>query len=200
MQPSSGTPRAWFRLPCAAALAFALAPGGFVSAAGGSNNACEPSQTRPEDTNNTFTNRQRINPCNGDPINFSGRTQDSFRSQTKNDCSVETRSRLRTEAKGVGSQAEYKLVEDQTNVTRFGPEGPPERITDRTDERIIAQNKTGAVPVGVTPVAPASWFQTARTDMRFHENGMTRERTDTRCRCKREDEVPDERCPTSPST
>ena len=201
MQPSSGAPRAWFRLSCAAALALALTPSGIVSAQSGSSNACEASQFRPEDNNSTFTNQQRINPCNGDPINFSGRTQESFRSQTKRDCSIETRSRTRTEAKGIGSQAEYKLLEDFTNVTRFGPEGPPERMVDRTDQRILAQNKTGVVTVGLEPVPAASWFQTSRSDTRFNEDGtVARERSDTRCRCKREDEVPDQSCPSSPTT
>lgn len=170
MHPSSGT---W--LVALLLLTFGLAP------AYANGNSCQPDE-QASDTGRQPITENKNNPCNADPITFQGTQQTQTRDRIKGDCSVESRSRLRTEAQGVGaSLTEYKLQEDFTSVFRFGGRRP-QQLIDRKDQRIIAQR------AGITDEA-ASWFFTERTQSTSNADGTrTQSNTRTRCRCKRDDE------------
>ena len=187
MQPSSRSEHLWRRSPwcamarranyCLAALVLALglAP---VQAA---SESCQPAEQSSDTGPQTFA-EPKNNPCNGDEIAFQGTTRTETRDRIKGDCSVEMRSRLRTDAKGLGATlTEYKLQEDFASVVRFGGKRP-EQLIDRKDQRIIAQK------AGITDEA-ASWFFTERTQSTTNADGTrTQTNTRTRCRCKRDDE------------
>lgn len=180
MQPSSGNPRAWPHWPCAAATAL-LVVTSVAFANGGSTNGCNASPERGDTGPQPFKGSV-FNQCNADTVNFSGTQREQTRTDIKRDCSSESRVRVQTEGEGTGIQAEYRVREDQTTVTRLRPDQSPSRIKEHLDHRIIAQRET---PVGRQTDLAASMFFTSHSETR--PDDPRHNRTHSRCRCKRED-------------
>lgn len=181
MQPSSGT-RAWRRWPCAAAIAVFLAVPTAYASGGGSSNQCEPIEQHEDDTQPT--SGQKTNPCNGDEILFQGTRRTKTKDRVHRNCSVDSFQMLRTDAKGQGAFASYKIFEEFQDQFRFGPRRPTITI-HREDERIIALKAT---LMGQVEDAAASFFHTLRTKTETSADGRrTRRHEEERTRCKRDD-------------
>lgn len=164
MQCSSSTRRGRAPLPCAAALAFALAAP-FAFADG-------DTVERKDRTEDTVLSTE--NKCNGEAVTGRGQLRREQRDTRKADGNTETRIREREHGQGTGSvtMVDYTWNNDSTTVFRSGPNRPT-RITNRRDERVLAHSDQ--VP---------SWFLTIRTEFRENEEPAT---TKERCRCNKDD-------------
>jgi hypothetical protein len=194
VKPSSVTPRASRLAYCATALALVFAA--MPAVVYGQETTCEPRQQR--DDNTTPFGGDASNPCNGDNFAFEGTFRNQFRAETKRngkECRTEFRNRDRVDGQGQGAFAEYKIVDDHTTVTRMVGDTET-RFKEHHDQRIIAQEPT---ELGKSTNQVASWFNTARTDIRRDNNGnVTKDRVEHRCRCKRDDTT--DACPEETQT